>query len=150
MSNLEVQVQPHLACFEILNHHWDKEKEQGYIEVDFGEGRIVGFHCRAKRLEFALQHIQAFGERCQGLDTPAFQEKMRPLYHHRLFCDLHKEDQVNYVVLYKFDRLGKDLECVGPHFQVASKMYKSLIEEKEWQYLQKLAKIHQSEITAPF
>jgi hypothetical protein len=139
--NLEIQAEPHLACFDILKCNWDQDK--GYIEVDFGEGRIVGFHCHAKKLEFALQNIQAFGERCQGLDDPTFNEQMRSLYHQRLFCDLHKKDQENYVAIYKFDRLGKDLECVGHHFhKPVTKMHKSLIEEDTWLYLKELAEMH--------
>lgn len=138
--SLEIQVQPHLACFDILKCNWDQDK--GYIEVDFGEGRIVGFRCEAKKLEFALQLIQAFGERCRGLDESAFKDQIQSLYHRRLFCDLHKKDQENYVAIYKFDRLGKDLECVAHHFhKPVAKMYKSPIEEDTWLYLKQIAEM---------
>lgn len=137
----EIQVQPHLACFEILKCNWDQDK--GYIEVDFGEDRVVGFHCQAKKLEFALQHIQAFGERCQGLDEPAFKDQMKSLYHRRVFFDLHKGGSENYVTIYQFDRLGKDLECIGHHFhKPVAKRYKSPIEEDTWLYLKELAEMH--------
>lgn len=141
----EIQVQSHLACYDILECNWDQDKEEGYIEVDFGEGRISGFHCRAKELRFALQHIQAFGERCQGLDRVGFKDQMKDLYGHRLFCDLHKgEAQENYVAIYKFDDLRKNLKCIGHQFKVPlTKMHKSRIEEEVWQYLQELAEMHQ-------
>ncbi len=141
--SLEIQVQPHLAGFEILKCNWDQDKKEGYIEVDFGEGRISGFHCRAKELSFALQHIQAFGERCQGLEQRAFKDQMRDLYGRRLFCDLHKGDsQENYVAIYKFDRLRKGLECIGPQFGISPKMHRSRIEEELWWYLKELAEMH--------
>ncbi len=142
--NLEIQVQPHLACFEILECNWNQDQEEGYIEVNFGEGKICGFHCHAKELTFALQHIQAFGERHQGLGQIDFEDRMRDLYHCRLFCDLHKGDsQENYVAIYKFDRLKKNLECIGPQFKAPlTKMYRSRIEEEHWQYLQELAEMH--------
>ena len=143
--SLEIQVQPHLACFEILECNWDQDKEEGYIEVDFGEGRTCGFHCHAKELAFALQHIQAFGERCQGLDQIAFKDQMRDLYGRRLFCDLHEiNSQENGVVIYKFDNLRKNLKCVGPQFKVPlSKMHRSRIEEELCWDLQELAEMHQ-------
>ena len=140
---MNIHVQPHLACFEVLVCDWDDNRKEGYIEVDFGEGRISGFHCHAERLEFAMQIIQFFGQRCQGMDKDAFTDKIESLYQHRLFCDLHKgESQINYVVIHKMDRLGKNLECVGHHLELPAKMYKSRIEEEEWQYLQSLAEMH--------
>lgn len=142
--SLEIQIQPHLAYFEILECNWNQDQGEGYIEVDFGEGRISGFHCRAKELPFALQHIQAFGERCQGLDQIAFKDQMRGLYGRRLFCDLHKGNaEENYVAIYKMDRLRKDLECIGPQFGVPPKMYRSRIEEELRWDLQELAEMHQ-------
>ena len=142
---LEIQVQPHLACFEILECNWDQDKEEGYIEVDFGESRISGFHCHAKDLSFALQHIQAFGEKCQGLDQKAFKNQMSDLYGLRLFCDLHEIDsQENGVVIYKFDNLRKNLKCRGPQFKVSlTKMHRSRIEEELCWELQELAEMHQ-------
>lgn len=140
----EIQVQTHLACFDILECNWDQDKEEGYIEVDFGEGRISGFHCRAKELKFALQNIQAFGERCQDLNQLDFKDQMKGLYHRRLFCDLHKgKAQENCVVIYKFDDLRKNLKCIGPQFGIPPKMHKSQIKEAVWQYLQELAKMHE-------
>lgn len=151
MSDLRIEVEPHLACFDILACNWDRDRKQGYIEVDFGEGRITGFHCRAEKLEFALQMIQAFGDRCQGLDRDRFTDKMQSLYQHRLFCDLHKDkSSINYVIIHKMDRLGKNLECVGPHLDVPIKMHRSQIEEEEWRYLQSLARLYHSEVTIPF
>lgn len=142
--DLEIQVQPHLACFEILECNWNQDQEEGYIEVDFGEGKICGFHCHAKELSFALQHIQAFGERHQGLDQIDFENRMRDLYQRRLFCDLHKGDsQENYVAIYKFDDLRKNLECVGPRLKVPlTKMHRSRIEEEVRWDLQELAEMH--------
>jgi hypothetical protein len=151
MQEIQVKVEAHLACFDILICNWDQQRKEGYIEVDFGEGRISGFHCHADRLEFALQMIHAFGERCQGLEKDAFTDKMKSLYQHRLFCDLHKDKSpVNYVVIHKMDRLGKQLECIGHRLEVPMRMYKSCIEEEEWQYLQSLARLHQAEVTAAF
>jgi hypothetical protein len=144
--SVEVQVQSHLACFDILECNWDQEKKEGYIEVDFGGGRISGFHCRAKELRFALQHIQAFGERCQGLDQRGFKDRMKTLYHRRLFCDLHKENaEENYVAIYRLDDLRKNLKCIGPQCKEPSlaKMYRSQIEEEVYWYLEEFAKLHQ-------
>lgn len=151
MNDLNVQVELHLAHFDILVCNWDRDRKEGYIEVDFGEGRISGFHCHAEKLEFALQMIQAFGDRCQGLEKDAFTDKMQSLYQHRLFCDLHKDkSSINYVVMHKMDRLGKNLECVGHHLAVPMKMHRSRIEEEEWQYLQSLAILHQTEVASAF